>query len=713
MKQYSFSAFLVNESNRAAFEICQDLVNGRPAAPMPIVLVGEEGCGKTHLLYAIVNRVRSNNRTRDRSERIDQAYVKAHDFPDQVRALIDNPLPVQRSRAAILLVDQLEQFDTLVEELEAVVRLFLDNGHGVVLAGRLEPERLTNVTPGLRRILDRGRVVPMGAALQKPGRKEETSPRAAVSPASSDLRRDRVALDSGATAATRTRVEDATALRGSLDTERTANAELREKLAVAKAYCDSVQDELAETRGQLAQLRTQLAAVSESERALREQQDGRPQHVQLEREVAELRGKFESAQLEGDQARDEADRLLQRAETILEQVELSRRQSIQTEEEHRTQVQELQTLLEKQQASVIDPAALEAAESAARQAEQALEALRAAFEEERATLEQRAREVREELEAELSLAKADARHATETRDQAVAARDALEAELTALRDQFEEARGETAKVRVELEQTEAKRDALEQDAARLQHKLAVLGQEMDALRQEAAGQVAEANAHAGEAERRAEALSARLADIRVINHVVASALEDLRQYLAVGAQEVEQLSARLATTTQFLQEERSDEEPGGQIDFLDYAGDDNGAGLGDAEYVEDAPGADRFEAEPFPQGADSVASTLAATIEQLAVAAREAADNASAQEEPDARNTDGDARSAMKPIDVGAGDANANGIDPARSEDAGGTPYDIATSEPLLQGSEEPAGAERTYTFEELGPLEDEDVSPY
>ena len=153
MKRYSFATFLVDDANRGAFEACRDVANLRLAGAQPIVLQGERGFGKTHLLYSIVNRVRGA------SKRTGIAYIRGEDFPSEVRDLPANPATVQRASSAILLVDDLEDFTDTAAELESVVRLFLEYKHYVVFAAESEAAELRNLTPGLREILGRARAV--------------------------------------------------------------------------------------------------------------------------------------------------------------------------------------------------------------------------------------------------------------------------------------------------------------------------------------------------------------------------------------------------------------------------------------------------------------------------------------------------------------------------------------------------------------------------
>ncbi len=155
MKRFTFATFQVNDGNRDAYEICQKISQLLPVQPQPITLLGESGCGKTHLLYAIVNRVRAG------ITKAGIAYVTAYDFPDPVRALVDDPSPIRKSRKAILLVDQLEEFGDLADDLEAVVQGFLEANHAVLFGTSIHPKRLTNISPRLVDVITHGLIVPM------------------------------------------------------------------------------------------------------------------------------------------------------------------------------------------------------------------------------------------------------------------------------------------------------------------------------------------------------------------------------------------------------------------------------------------------------------------------------------------------------------------------------------------------------------------------
>jgi len=155
--RFAFDTFRVDGANEQALSLCQSIAQLKPVAPLPAILVGEAGCGKTHLLYSIVNHVRASSR------KTALAFVTATKFPTEVRQLVDNPAPIAKADSAILLVDQLDGFQERAHDLEAVVRLFLSHGHRVVMASRVLPGELVDIPQRLRSLLEAGQVARIGA----------------------------------------------------------------------------------------------------------------------------------------------------------------------------------------------------------------------------------------------------------------------------------------------------------------------------------------------------------------------------------------------------------------------------------------------------------------------------------------------------------------------------------------------------------------------
>ncbi len=157
MRRFGFSAFIVDEENREAFGACRGVARLETEAPVPMGLVGEHGCGKTHLLCAIANDVRAS------LEDAGIACISPDSFPDDIRKLVDDPRPVDLAQKAVLLVDDLDRFDTDIRLLGKIVRLFVENDHSIVFTSRLHPDRLDALPQELRGLLETARIIEIGA----------------------------------------------------------------------------------------------------------------------------------------------------------------------------------------------------------------------------------------------------------------------------------------------------------------------------------------------------------------------------------------------------------------------------------------------------------------------------------------------------------------------------------------------------------------------
>lgn len=150
MNGMTFETFRVDAGNRAAYDYCRRAAMLQYVPGRPVVLLGPEAAGKSHLLWAIVQHLRVSN------ARAGLALVMASEFPEQVRHLALNPSPIQDGKPALLLVDELEAFDTDAYALEGVVKAFLANGQGVILSSAIHPDRLMNFSESFRSLLCRG-----------------------------------------------------------------------------------------------------------------------------------------------------------------------------------------------------------------------------------------------------------------------------------------------------------------------------------------------------------------------------------------------------------------------------------------------------------------------------------------------------------------------------------------------------------------------------
>ena len=537
MKRYSFGTFEVEEGNRQAHEICRAVADLEQVLPLPVLLLGDPRCGKTHLLYSVVNRVRGA------SSKTGLAYVTAHDFPEQVRSLIDDPSPLQRAHSAILLVDQLELFTEYVEELEAVVRIFLDHHHYVVLASNVHPERLTNLTDGLVEIINSGQIASVSprAAQAAPGPSPEQDKLVAQQREEIRQLRERLAeqkalaVDPGELAALREQLDTASAENKALqddlaDLQKQAQAlkketdsqkllaalpeepgeaealeeakaaadqdavELREQVALLEAAREAAQEKIAELEAAL----EDKAGVEEEAEELRqrvvdikaEAEAAADRAMQLhavladkaalETEVHRLRKGLEAAQNEGAVARNEANELVKRAETLLEQVESNRARFAQTEQQYQDQIRQLEArLVEMDQvrarAEELDElkAELDQTRAEAGAVRADAEAMREHFGE----LREEFAQTKDSFDTELSVARTEAARAVEARDEAVRKQQELAAacdEALAERDQLAEAR----------DHIQAKHDALAGTLERAQAESASVREEAQAQQEQ-------------------------------------------------------------------------------------------------------------------------------------------------------------------------------------------------------------------------------------
>lgn len=163
MDRFTFSTFVTNDDNREPIELCLAIANQQPVQPQPLLLLGDSGCGKTHLLCAIVNHVKKH------APRTALAYVTARDFPAAVRALAEDAGPVIRADSAILLVDQFEKLaPDLLGLLARIAPLFLGQNRCLVIASQTRPENVPGLPAPVLSLIQSGRVARLRKAAATP-----------------------------------------------------------------------------------------------------------------------------------------------------------------------------------------------------------------------------------------------------------------------------------------------------------------------------------------------------------------------------------------------------------------------------------------------------------------------------------------------------------------------------------------------------------------
>ncbi len=80
--EYTFENFIVGSTNKFAHAACVAVANNPATNYNPLFIYGNSGLGKTHLLYATINRLKQNN------SNINIIYTKGEDFTNQMIACL-------------------------------------------------------------------------------------------------------------------------------------------------------------------------------------------------------------------------------------------------------------------------------------------------------------------------------------------------------------------------------------------------------------------------------------------------------------------------------------------------------------------------------------------------------------------------------------------------------------------------------------------------
>ena len=162
---YRFDNFVVGSCNALAREAALSVARRSQRALNPLVLVADQGLGKTHLARAIVNEARQHGETR-------AIYASAEAFTNEfTRALqarrADEFKRRFRQSCRLLVIEDVQFFDarkkaTQLELFHTVCHL-LDVGARIVLTADRQPRDLDGLDPRLRSTLTSGLVAELEA----------------------------------------------------------------------------------------------------------------------------------------------------------------------------------------------------------------------------------------------------------------------------------------------------------------------------------------------------------------------------------------------------------------------------------------------------------------------------------------------------------------------------------------------------------------------
>lgn len=140
-KEYTFENFVVGNSNKFAHAASMSVATNPANSYNPLFIHGPSGLGKTHLLYAITNKILSNN------ENASIIYVKGEEFTNQlIEALSKNTPHKFREKyrhCDVLLVDDVQFISgkpSIQEEFFHTFNALYENRKQIILTSDRPPK---------------------------------------------------------------------------------------------------------------------------------------------------------------------------------------------------------------------------------------------------------------------------------------------------------------------------------------------------------------------------------------------------------------------------------------------------------------------------------------------------------------------------------------------------------------------------------------------
>ena len=160
--EFTFETFVVGPSNKLAYAASVAVAEHPAQNYNPLLIYGDSGLGKTHLIYAIANVIKRN----DRSAKI--AYVKGDDLTNELVAAIQagpNKTAEMREKyrqADLLLVDDVQFIAGKKQTQEEFFHTFnnlYESGRQIVLTSDRPPSEMTLLDDRLRTRFEWGLLV--------------------------------------------------------------------------------------------------------------------------------------------------------------------------------------------------------------------------------------------------------------------------------------------------------------------------------------------------------------------------------------------------------------------------------------------------------------------------------------------------------------------------------------------------------------------------
>ncbi len=158
--QYTFDSFVVGSSNQHAYSAAEAVAEERTRAYNPLFLYGPSGLGKTHLLYAIANRIRQKHPD------YNIVYIRANEFTNDFIEAVRNGKNFEfrdKYRSAdLFLIDDIQFIagkESTQEEFFHTFNSLYESGRQIVLTSDRVPGEMHKLEDRLRTRFEWGLIV--------------------------------------------------------------------------------------------------------------------------------------------------------------------------------------------------------------------------------------------------------------------------------------------------------------------------------------------------------------------------------------------------------------------------------------------------------------------------------------------------------------------------------------------------------------------------
>ena len=158
--QYTFDTFVVGSSNKHAFSAAEAVAEERTTAYNPLFLYGQSGLGKTHLLYAIANRIQQKH------PEYNIVYIRGEQFTNEfieaVRSGKNFEFRDKYRNADLFLMDDIQFIagkDATQEEFFHTFNTLYENHRQIVLTSDRVPSDMRRLEDRLRTRFECGLIV--------------------------------------------------------------------------------------------------------------------------------------------------------------------------------------------------------------------------------------------------------------------------------------------------------------------------------------------------------------------------------------------------------------------------------------------------------------------------------------------------------------------------------------------------------------------------